>query len=109
MSSDGSFHSLPYGITSLSRLLATPEEPLSSDGNANDDIDEEQSGSSDDEEDEVESIVGAGYDSEDELMYEVHWKGWPSSTNTWELASSLERCSSAIREFNRTHPELEYL
>ena len=104
MSSDGSPHPLQHTTSSPSRVPSTPEDPPSRVSNTNDDIDARQS---DDEEHEVESIVGAGYDSEDELVYEVHWKGWPNSTNTWERASRLEHCSSAIREFNRTHPDLE--
>ena len=54
VSSDFSFHTLPHGVSSPSWVPTTPEDPPSSDGNANDDFDQEQSDSSDDEEYEVE-------------------------------------------------------
>ena len=55
-----------------------------------------QSGFSDDTEHKVESIVGTGYNNEDKLCYEVYWKGWPSSENTWSQASRLQGCASVI-------------
>lgn len=45
---------------------------------------------------EVESIVD--YNTENKT-YRVHWKGFPSSDDTWEPTSSLENASVALHKY----------
>lgn len=63
--------------------------------------------SDDDDEDEIDEteytidkIVGSR-DGVEEKEYEVAWKGYPSSDNTWLPFSELTRARGLIREYNR--------
>jgi integrase len=52
---------------------------------------------------EVEAIVDRRSETTSETssrhMYRVHWKGFPSSEDTWEPASSLSHCQQMVREY----------
>ncbi|KAG7621025.1 S-adenosyl-L-methionine-dependent methyltransferase [Arabidopsis suecica] len=59
---------------------------------------------SDSEEYEVEKLVDICFGDPDKtgkngLKFKVHWKGYRSDEDTWELAEELSNCQDAIREF----------
>ncbi|XP_006282433.2 DNA (cytosine-5)-methyltransferase CMT2 isoform X1 [Capsella rubella] len=59
---------------------------------------------SDTEEYEVEKLVDICYGDPDKtgksgLKFKVHWKGYSSNEDTWELADELSNCQDAIRQF----------
>ncbi|XP_019087809.1 PREDICTED: DNA (cytosine-5)-methyltransferase CMT2-like isoform X2 [Camelina sativa] len=68
----------------------------------------ESSSSTDDDSDsdeyEVEKLVDICYGDPNKtgkigLRFKVHWKGYSSNEDTWELAEGLSNCQDAIREF----------
>ncbi|XP_010449422.1 PREDICTED: DNA (cytosine-5)-methyltransferase CMT2-like [Camelina sativa] len=68
----------------------------------------ESSSSTDDDSDsdeyEVEKLVDICYGDPNKtgkigLRFKVHWKGYSSNEDTWELAEELSNCQDAIREF----------
>lgn len=50
-----------------------------------------------DKEYEVEKVLGVIY--EEEVLFFIKWKGWPSSTNTWEPFDNLQKCIPLLRSF----------
>ena len=38
------------------------------------------------------------------LQYRVHWKGYPSSDDTWEPKSHLDNSPELLTEFHRRYP-----
>eukprot|EP00029_Vermamoeba_vermiformis_P006128 TRINITY_DN2319_c0_g1_i3.p1 TRINITY_DN2319_c0_g1~~TRINITY_DN2319_c0_g1_i3.p1 ORF type:complete len:1107 (+),score=230.55 TRINITY_DN2319_c0_g1_i3:172-3492(+) len=65
---------------------------------------EEEAGSG--EEYEVEKIIGHKY-VKNKIHYFVKWKGWPSSSNTWEPLTHLDHCQTAIDAYEREQAERE--
>ena len=61
---------------------------------------EDNEQSEDDEEYEVETIIDHKM-SNGISYYEVKWKGWPSSANTWEPIGNLGKCKDLIERHNR--------
>ena len=57
-----------------------------------------ESSSSSDNNYEVEAIVGRKR-MKDGYKYLIHWKGFPSSEDTWEPEHSLTNCTELIKEF----------
>ena len=58
-----------------------------------------ESSSSSDNNYEVEAIVGRKR-MKDGYKYLIHWKGFPSSEDTWEPESALNNCQDLIKEYN---------
>jgi len=58
---------------------------------------QEEEDDAEEEDYEVEEIVGEKMEKGKKYYY-LKWKGWPSSSNTWELASSLS-CPDVLKKY----------
>lgn len=56
------------------------------------------------EEYEVEAIVDFDMDDDGTPLYEIKWKDWPTSENTWEPIEHLRRSKNLVDRF---HQELK--
>lgn len=74
----------------------------SSSAATNDSESETDEDETDDTDYEIEKIIGRRT-GKDEQEYEVKWKDFPSSDNTWIPYSLLTKAHGAIREYNQEH------
>ena len=43
-----------------------------------------------------------------ERYYKVHWKGYPSSEDSWEPEKNLKNCDDLIEEYNQESSQVEF-
>jgi hypothetical protein len=52
---------------------------------------------------EVETILDS-HKRQNKVQYLVHWKGYPSEEDTWELLSNLENAQEVLQQYHQQHP-----
>jgi hypothetical protein len=58
----------------------------------------------DKEEYELEEVLASKHTPQGKLVYRVHWKGYPSSEDSWVRPADMTGAQEAIEDFHHKYP-----